>query len=48
MGLYCNSKHENSRCRTFSRSMKGLITKKEIPGPGSYNYYSEFGAKVWY
>jgi len=26
--------------------MKGLITKKEIPGPGSYNYYSEFGAKV--
>jgi len=39
-GRYSLSKHENSRCRTFSRSAKGLTTKRDVPGPGAYNYIS--------
>jgi hypothetical protein len=40
MGKYITSNHENSRCRTFSKSSKALLTKRVIPGPGTYNYYS--------
>ena len=39
-GRYSTSKHENSRCRIFSKSSRGTLSKKEIPGPGAYNYIS--------
>lgn len=39
-GSYMNSKHENSRCRTFSKSSKSIQLKLSSPGPGAYKYYS--------
>jgi hypothetical protein len=39
-GKYATSNHESSRCRSFSKSSKALVTKPNIPGPGAYNYYS--------
>jgi hypothetical protein len=46
-GRYFLSKHEDSRCRTFARSdHRGTLRKViEPPGPTTYNYFSEFGAK---
>jgi hypothetical protein len=40
VGKYMTSNHESSRCRSFSKSSKTLLTKRNIPGPGAYNYYS--------
>lgn len=47
-GKYFISKYADSRCRSFSKSSQPdvlLKNKAALPGPGAYNYYSEFGAR---
>ena len=46
-GYYFNSKFKGSRCRTFSRMSRKNLSgqKKREPGPGSYNFFSEFGCR---
>lgn len=52
-GSFFNSIHENSRCRTFSRSPRkeeSSKSRKLIPGPGAYKLFSDFGSmmrKLW-
>lgn len=48
-GRYFNSRHENSRSRTFSRSPKndkGVTSRKNLPGPGAYQFFSDFGSRI--
>lgn len=47
-GKYFISKYSDSRCRSFSKSLQPdveLRNKMGLPGPGAYNYFSEFGAR---
>ena len=46
-GKFFISKYNDSRCRSFSKSAENGVKKSElkVPGPGAYNYYSEFGMK---
>lgn len=45
-GKFFISKYPDSRSRTFSKSTQPTLVRKgeeKMPGPGYYNYYSEFG-----
>ena len=48
-GNFFNSRHESSRCRTFSKSQRkdeAITSRRKLPGPGSYNFFSDFGSKI--
>ena len=44
LGQFFNSKYQNSRCRSFGKSIRDPIKKfSDFPGPGNYQLPSEFG-----
>ena len=48
-GNFFNSRHESSRCRTFSKSQRkgeSITSRKNLLGPGAYNLFSDFGSKI--
>ncbi len=48
-GNFFNSRHESSRCRTFSKSQRkgeSMTSRKNLLGPGAYNLFSDFGSKI--
>ena len=53
-GKFFNSKFSSSRSRTFSKTSRdvddgnsgSVIGKKKLPGPGAYNIFTDFGAKM--